>query len=401
MGLRTLFFAEAVSLAHVARSVVLAQAARSWSADVAVACDARYRWVATELGVRWMPIDTIPPAQFERAMAWGDPIYRAQDLSEYAEEDQRVIREFRPDVVVGDFRLSLPASARRSGVPCINVVNAYWSPSAPRPSQVPDIHLKRWLGQEVAQRLFDRCYEHASRAHAAPVAALFQSLGLGRIAPDLQTAYCQGDVLAHPDMPHLFPCLSKKLFIGPLHWQPRMRLPESVAMSVGSDRPMVYVNLGSSGAAQWLPAILAALAKLDVQVIAASAGRGVPPERVPGNVLLLDYAPGAALARQASFVVCNGGSLACHQALAQAVPVLAVPSNLDQCLNTFALQQTGAVSQVRTGWGFAPRFLRAAKDLLTESRWREAAVRVAPLAQPRHLPQQLFALVNRALAVAH
>lgn len=397
MDLRVLFCAEAVTLAHVGRSVTLALAARRLGMQVAVACDKRYRWVVAAEGLRWKSLETISSRQFENAMALGTPIYGVADLLAYAAEEEGLLQEFQPDVVVGDFRLSLAASARRQKIPCINVVNAYWSPWSQRPSQVPDVPAKRWLGLHVAQRVFTWRYPHASRAHAQPIVEAYGHLGFKGGALDLQAAYCQGDVLAHPDIPQLFPHIARRCFLGPVHWQPRLPCPDWMRGWDAGVRPLVYVSLGSSGAVECLPKVVHALMRLDVQIVAVTAGRGAwRPRSLPENVRLVDYAPGDEVVRRSSLVVCNGGSLGCHQALMHGVPVLAIPANLDQCLNAAVLESTGAVRVVRTGAGFARRVELVARELIDDPRWRNAARQIAFLAQSEGLDERLQVLLETA-----
>lgn len=399
MSRRVLFIAEAVTLAHVARAVALAQCAIDHESEVLVACDPRYRWVVEEAGLRWQPVNTISALQFTRALSSGAPIYGVRDLLAYVEEEEALIRAFRPDIVVGDFRLSLPASARRHGVACVNVVNAYWSPQAPKPSQIPDIPVRRFLGLHVGKLAFLACYPIVTRIHAAPVVELFKRLGLGPVPPDLQHAYCQGDFLAYPDMPHLFPSIAPDQFLGPVNWQPQMDLPQSIQNRPSTDQPLIYLNLGSSGSAQLVPDILQALADLDVYIVAVTAGQQMASLNASrANVVLLEYAPGDALAALASVVICNGGSLSCHQALAHGVPVLAVPSNLDQCLNVQALHATGAVRAVRTGLRFVPRIRSAVVELLQDRRWADAARGVAIKASSAELRPRLRRVFDTVLS---
>ena len=394
-----LFVAEAVTLAHVARAVALAVCAVNQACDVLVACDARYRWVAEEAGVPWMQVDTIPASQFSQALNSGTPIYSVRDLLGYAEQEAAVLTNFRPDIVVGDFRLSLPASARRHGVACINVVNAYWSPQAPKPSQIPDVPARRILGLHLGRCAFAACFPIVSRIHAAPVVELFQRVGLGSVPHDLQHAYCQGDFLAHPDMPHLFPSIAPDHFLGPVNWQPRIALPDSIYSRRSDQRPLVYLNLGSSGSTKLVPDILRALEKLDVYVVAVTAGQLLSDTHVSREkALILEYAPGEALAAMASLVICNGGSSGCHQALAHGVPVLAVPSNLDQCLNAEALQATNAVRVVRSGMRFVDRIKSSATELLQNQQWATAAREVAPHASSEKLPARLSHVFDTVLS---
>jgi UDP:flavonoid glycosyltransferase YjiC (YdhE family) len=399
MTRRVLFVAEAVTLAHVGRAVALARCAADQGFDVLVACDPRYRWVVDGAGLPWRPVNTIVAGQFARALRSGAPIYSVNDLLAYVQEEEALMRDFHPDIAVGDFRLSLPAAARLQGVASINVVNAYWSPQAPKPTQIPDIPVRRLLGLHAGKWAFSACYPIVTRMHAAPVVKLFKRLGLGRVPPDLQHAYCQGDFLAHPDMPHLFPSIAPDHFLGPVGWQPRVALPESVQQRSRSGQPLVYLNLGSSGAIDLLPEILRALAGLDVQVVAVTAGRTLAcTGALPANVLMLDYAPGDAMAALASLVICNGGSLGCHQALSHGVPVVAIPTNLDQCLNAQALQGTRAVQVVRTGLGFTHRIRSAVDQLLQDGRWSDAARGVAARASSGELPTRLRRVFDAVLS---
>src|SRR6188508_1566703 len=125
---RVLFIAEAVTLAHVGRMMSLAESLDPDRYEATVAFDSRYAAAAGMSAVPVLPIQTIPAVQFFKALAGGSPIYGWRDLVQYVEDDRALIRKVRPDVVVGDFRLSLVASAQLENVPYVTVTNAYWSP---------------------------------------------------------------------------------------------------------------------------------------------------------------------------------------------------------------------------------------------------------------------------------
>ena len=44
------------------------------------------------------------------------------------ENDLALIKSYRPDLIVGDFRLSLSISARVAGIPYAAISSAHWSP---------------------------------------------------------------------------------------------------------------------------------------------------------------------------------------------------------------------------------------------------------------------------------
>ena len=111
---RVLFFAEAVSLAHIARPAVLAQALDPERYEVCLASDPRFDQLFTGLPFERRPIYSISTQSFLAALANGSPIYKTSTLRRYVEDDLELIRAWKPDVVVGDFRLSLAVSAREA-----------------------------------------------------------------------------------------------------------------------------------------------------------------------------------------------------------------------------------------------------------------------------------------------
>jgi len=76
-------------------------------------------------------------------------------------------------------------------------------------------------------------------------------------------------------------------------------------------------------------------------------------------------------------VICNGGSPTSHQALAAGVPVLGLPSNLDQFLNMQAVEASGAGVLLRADRADPAGIRRAAEHLLTTACYAEAAQRLA------------------------
>ena len=104
----------------------------------------------------------------------------------------------------------------------------------------------------------------------------------------------------------------------------------------------------------------------------ATAGRGkaIQPR---GNVFVTDFLPGEDAARRADLVVCNGGSPTTSQALLAGVPVIGVPSNLDQHLNMTYLARAGAGATVRPG----PGMVRALKVTVEQTLGSDAVRRRA------------------------
>lgn len=375
---RVLLFAEAVTLAHVARPLCVARGLDRARYRTAIAAA---HWAAghvTEAGIEHLPLESVEPRRFLSALARGRALYDESTLQRYVRADLALIERHAPDLVIGDFRLSLSVSARLAGVPYVTISSAYWSPYyAPPRWPVPDLPLTRWLPIGLAQAAFDAARPLAFALHCGPLNRLRRRNGLAPLPRDLRRVYTDADFVVYSDLPQLFPTTdlpSTHRFLGPALWQPGSP-PPAWWDKVPDDRPCVYVTLGSSGAAQLLPRIVGTLARLPLTLLVATAGAALPPS-LPRNVLAAPYLPGLQAARRSSVVVCNGGSLTAYQALAAGAQVLGVAGNLDQFLNMQGFERVGAGRTMRADTlseralaGAVEQLRQEASDRARAARW--------------------------------
>ncbi len=396
---RVLFVAEAVTLAHVARVHALAQRLDATAYEVCVAADPRYDELVGSPSFATRPIESIASSRFAAALRKGTPIYDVSTLERYVEDDRRAIEAFDPEVVVGDFRLSLGVAARLSGKPYLAITNAGWSRYARTRFVVPDLPIVDWFGVPLAQRLFDLARPLAFRRHAAAMNTVRRRHRLPPLAADLRDVYTDGDFVLYADVPELFPTTAlppTHRFVGAVPWDPDRALPDWWR-SLPSDRPIVYVSLGSSGDTAVLQTILDGLAMLPVRVVAATAGRSTW-SRLPADAFVADFLPGSTICKRASLVICNGGSPTSYQALAEGVPVLGMPSNLDQFINMTAVEDFGAGCLLRPGRASARSIASCATALLERPGFRVAA-RTLQDSIRRHHPGEILAeTIEAALA---
>lgn len=369
-----LLVAEAVTLAHFARIARLAAALDPATYRVVVASDPRYAGLAGASGLPLQPIHSISNQQFTQALAQGRPLYDVATLERYVAEDLALIDRVRPDLVVGDFRLSLAVSAPLRRVPYASVVNAYWSPYADLHYPVPDLPMTRWLGLPLAQRLFDLARPLAFALHARPLNRVRRRHGLTTLGHDLRTCYSWADHTLYADAPEVVPTRplpGNHRYLGPVLWSTETPLPEWWER-LPADRPLVFLTLGSSGSAEALPALLRTLAQLPITLVVARAGRGgLPP--LPANIYHAEYLPLEAVLRRARLLICNGGSLSTYQALACGVPTIGVCANLDQLLNMGAIERLGAGILLRAARMAPEALLQATRACLESPSYAQAA----------------------------
>lgn len=390
-----LFVAEAVTLAHYGRIATLSRALPASDYHVVVASDPRFRSLDGIPGVDFRPIWSIPSSQFAHALEHGSPLYAARTLRRYVEDDLALIDAVKPDLIVGDFRLSLAVSAPLRKIPYVSVVNAYWSPYAHTAYPVPDLPFTRYLGLGLGQALFDLARPLAFALHARPLNQVRRLYRLAPLGHNITATYTWGDYTLYADLPELVPTHAlpeTHRYLGPVLWSAQTPLPHWWD-TLPADEPSVFVTLGSSGRADLLPMVLDALSRLPVTVIAATAGK-IELDTLPANVFVADYVPMDIASERSSLVISNGGSLTTYQALTRGVPVLGICSNMDQLLNMNAVQSCGAGVAMRAGRASAGEICTVVNALLEQPSFSQAAKRLGQILQHRDVERQFQDFVS-------
>jgi UDP:flavonoid glycosyltransferase YjiC (YdhE family) len=230
----------------------------------------------------------------------------------------------------------------------------------------------------IAQALFDFVHPLAFALHTIPLNRVRREFGLTYMGWDLRGIYTWADQTLYADIPELIPTRNLPAnhhYIGPVFWSPGTQCP-NWWKKLPSERPMIYITLGSSGRSTLLPTVLEALADMPVTSVAATAGR-ITMNKLPNNAFVADYLPGDAAAARSQLVICNGGSPTTQQSIAQGTPVLGIPSNLDQHLNMLAVRRRGAGETIRSEQVSARKVREIAMGMLETPLYTQAAARLA------------------------
>ncbi|KIN89260.1 nucleotide disphospho-sugar-binding domain-containing protein [Thauera sp. SWB20] len=378
--LRILFFAEGATLAHVARPALLTASLDPARFEATLARPASYAWVSDGGNADTRTLACQDSAVFAQRLARGLPLYDTATLERYVVDDLALIDAIEPDVVVGDFRLSLSVSARLRDVPYVTICDAYWSPERPLRAVLPVLPFTRFTPIPLARLLFDALSPLAMRLHTVPLERLRARHGLPTLGHDLRRCYTDADLRLFANFPALFPELVPRddaAFLGPLAWSP----PAPAAFDAApTGKPLVYVSMGSSGDIGALSTIVAALEACGCDALVSTAGKPVPAALAASSARVFEFLPGDAACAQAQLVICNGGSPTTNQALGHGTPVLGVAVNMDQFLNMQAIEAFGAGLLVR-GDRVSPALVaRAVTRLLGE----DGFARRARLLQTAH-----------------
>lgn len=376
MPQKILLMANDVTLAHLGRPLQLGKHLHDNGYEVILAASPESARFLDGFPGRVHFLEPTGKTQFIENLANGRPVFDFPRLLRYEEEDERILSSYRPDLVIGDFRITLSISARRQRIPYATITNAYWSPHLSPHFVVPDLPMVRYLGVGISQALFNLARPFAFAYHCQPMNALRRHFGMPT-EYDLRNIYTEADLTLFSDVPDLYGISDTSIpdasFLGPIPWSPEIPRP-AWWNQLNPDIPVIYLTLGSSGDGTLLPRLVSALQRSDCQLLVASAGAKELPTHE--RVYCADYLPGKDVVSLASLVICNGGSPTSSQALSNGVPVVGVPGNLDQFLNMSYLETWGAglslrqstlgspdVAQVITGFGSRPEVRNAAKRL--------------------------------------
>jgi len=161
---RVLFVAENVTLAQVVRLATLARGLEGTGYEVHFACAAFEPGVFRRTTFTRWHLPSVAAAESLRRVEQGRRIYDEKTLGTYVEHELELFAKVEPDLVVGDFRLSLSVSAPVAGAPYAALINAYWSPYAIDDRfPLPDHPLVELLGVKLAKRLFPLAFIRAFR----------------------------------------------------------------------------------------------------------------------------------------------------------------------------------------------------------------------------------------------
>lgn len=341
-----------MTLAHAARPYLLAGALAEAGYEVSFASSGQYRGLFGGGDFAWLDLKTISTERFLRSLKQGSPLYDLKTLRGYVQEDRERIQAVRPDLVLSDFRLSLCVSAQLEGVPCLNITNGYWHPSAQLAVPCPSLNFRRWVPNWLADLLFQASYPLAFRLHCEAFNRLAREFSVDIRFADIREVYTWGDVTVFADLPGIIPHVDLPEhceYLGPLLWSPALEEPDWWGQWDAA-QPLLYLNLGSSGPAHLLNRLIQWTLDQGWQVLVGSGGEGRldPAWRRHPKVFHATYLPGERAAEAADVVVCNGGSPTVYQAFVQGRPVIGIAENLDQYLNMEAVEPLNASMRIRS-----------------------------------------------------
>ena len=168
-------------------------------------------------------------------------------------------------------------------------------------------------------------------------------------------------------------------FTGPYH-SSASRTPVSFPYEKLTGKPLIYASMGTlqNRLIRVFQDIASACEALDAQLVISLGGSAKPeslPE-LPGNPLVLEYAPQLELLQQAALMITHGGMNTTMECLMNGVPMVAIPVANDQPGVAARIAWTGAGETIPLSKLSVDRLHKAIKKVLTEDSYKKNALRL-------------------------
>jgi len=341
-------------LSSVTRQIVCARAFREKGYAVHFAGDGQYLGMAAEEG---FPVhDLLSPnverlltrlrdmektlASFVRFARWA---WKELDLESLVRGEVALFQQVRPSMIVSEERVSAVLSARIAGCPHSSLRNAYRTPYSVFPLvDLSDTVMARLIPDPGHAQF--RVLEFFSRPFLWRMNRLLRAYGI-RESLSFDDYIKSDDLVFLCDVPEFSPAgilPPNHHYVGPLFWGNGGARPAWLGDLSSSDR-IVYVSLGSTGTPELLEVIVRALRGRGYKLVVTcglpeSGPRELDREEGVYVERFMDAGP---ILEKAMAVVCHAGNGTVYQALAAGVPVIGVPTHLEQRFNAQRLEALG------------------------------------------------------------
>ncbi|MDP3948150.1 MAG: glycosyltransferase [bacterium] len=355
-----IFFPIEAGLAHIIRSLAVAEELVRRKHRVIFALTKKKHFLIKNKKIEVIDIgEYCSDVQSVRKIK--DPAY----VYPFVLEEIEILKRYKPDLAIIDFRLSAILSCKAADIPSVFLVN---SDGLPYSTYLPDFKLPKvfhYLIKPLSQMIifnFKVQYFNSLTKVAKLIGKNFtrdELLDMTYVVPE-QRGYL-------PEQEHKYDVY----YVGPIWWEGFETVKPAWLDRIKPDGRTIYLTFGGTG---YDPKKLLSLSELLIKKgyrVIVSASNIVDPEQFKPlkGLYVGKFLPGFAVCQKVDIVVCHGGIGTISQALVAGKPVVVVPFNPDQYLHGFRFEELGLgkcvsnlklIDFIRLDW---ENFQQRAKDL--------------------------------------
>jgi len=330
-----LFFPVEIGLAHIVRGLAVGEALVSRGHRVFFALPKSKHHLfrsstvtLIDIGAYISAFDTVNVREFSNHAF----------LKPLVAEEIALIKKYRPDCLVIDFRISALAAGLITKTP---VFSLSLGESLPYGSRLPNPGFPQFL-YRFLHPMVGPIYHAVLLNYLKPLMQIVREYGV-KISFDSWFHEISW-ILSEPSF--YFPPYNKTLpltYVGPLSWNGFANKPPSWLSRIRPDGRTVYLTFGGTGFdRKKLISLSVLLVKNGYRVIVSSSTIADPGD-FPAlrNLYVARFLPGKDITKRVDLMICHGGYGTMIEAVENMTPVLALPFNPDQILHGWRMQELG------------------------------------------------------------
>jgi UDP:flavonoid glycosyltransferase YjiC (YdhE family) len=262
-----------------------------------------------------------------------------EDLEALLLDQIRILKEYKPDIVIGDAVWTLKMAAEYCGIQYISLLNAYLSPKYKEIRCLPKNHIAQKYRNKLPGFFFNAMVKlgeaYAHRKYHSPFKKLRKKYNLKKVK--LLPEELSGDLTLICDHPDLFPLNNYSnghISLGPVFYRNNSKeelfLPEL-------NRKTILISMGSSGETEKIRIFNNPLFECyDFIVTGESHNHGFSSNFTFRNFINLDK-----VLPKVNLLICHGGNGTIYHGLKHHIPILAIPSHFEHEWNMQQIKKSG------------------------------------------------------------
>lgn len=383
-GAPILLVSEGISYCHVVRPLIIGRWLKDLGLPILVACPQGHQQVFSEEGFATTPIETADPLKIYSRLAKGRTLYEASELLEYFEQDQHLIDQVSPRMVVADFRFTIQQLATQAGIPLVGITSASCHPNFPLDGTTPNPFVKpAFLPPEFIDALQKTFFGAITRKLlvrqlSAPYRQASSKYGMP-VLPTFFDYASQGDLCLLSDHPEIMPVSELRpqdIYTGALIWERDDPLPDELE-GLPPDRPKIYITVGTqeSMSLEFLDELLRSLLEAGFTVILSKGKRPFQVAVRHEHLYVYDFLNETKLLPMLDLYITHGSAMSIYHGLYYGVPMISIPVQADQHFHSEALIRRGVGTLHRPVHLNVRKLVETAHQMLGDPAFRAASER--------------------------
>jgi UDP:flavonoid glycosyltransferase YjiC (YdhE family) len=270
------------------------------------------------------------------------------NLEDVLHDQIGVIRELKPDLVIGDAAWTLKMAAEKCRVNYYALLNSYLSPYYSEVRSLPEGHLANTYRGKLPEFIFNgmlKLGEYlAYKKYHRPFAKLRKKYGLRKLK--MLPEELQGDKTLLCDDPVLFPTKEtdvNHVTLGPVFY--RNEKDEGEYIFKENRHKSIVICMGSSGNFDKISLFNSPLfSNFNFIVAGKKLMKNFPPNFAFQEFVNLDIA-----LSKADLLICHGGNGTLYHGLKHQKPILAFPSHFEHVWNMQQIKKLGLGDNILPG----------------------------------------------------